>query len=114
MPETLTAGGSIRGVCGQCISYGFELYRGPEPKTVEAVMKIWGGYCPKCLSPLGKRPKKSRLSFWPEPGKGRPPGRGEALEIVAETPIFKNSAHPRAEGQGFSIICKLSRRGRSY
>jgi hypothetical protein len=24
----------------KCISYGFELYRGPEPKTAEAVMKI--------------------------------------------------------------------------
>jgi hypothetical protein len=40
----------------KCISYGFELYRGPEPKTVEAVMKIWGGYCPKRPLPLGKRP----------------------------------------------------------
>ncbi|MGC8583910.1 MAG: hypothetical protein ACP5KY_08050 [Thermoproteus sp.] len=42
----------------KCISCGFELYRGPEPKTVEAVAKIWGGYCPKCLSPIERRPIK--------------------------------------------------------
>jgi hypothetical protein len=82
----------------KCISCSFELYRGPEPKTVEAVMKIWSGYCPKSLSPLGKRPIKIAVKLLARAGGGRPPGRGETLGIVAETPIFKNSAHPRAEG----------------
>jgi hypothetical protein len=67
-------------------------------------MEIWGGYCPKCLSPLGKRPIKIAVKLLARAGGGRPPGRGEALEIVAETPIFKNSAHPHAEGQGFPLF----------
>ncbi len=76
MPETLTAGGSIRGVCGQCISYGLELYRDPEPKTVEAVMKIWGGYCPKRLSPLGKRPIKIAVKLLARAGGREAAGPG--------------------------------------
>ena len=63
-----------------------------------------GGYCPKCLSPLGKRPIKIAVKLLARAGGGRPPGRGEALEIVAEMPIFKNSAHLRAEGQGFPLF----------
>ncbi|MEL9991427.1 MAG: hypothetical protein QXP98_07435 [Thermoproteus sp.] len=42
----------------RCISCGFELYRGVEPKTVEAVAKMWGGYCPKCYSPIERKPIK--------------------------------------------------------
>ncbi|MBP1448722.1 MAG: hypothetical protein JZD41_01715 [Thermoproteus sp.] len=42
----------------KCISCGFELYHGEEPKTVEAVAKMWGGYCPKCMSPIERRPIK--------------------------------------------------------
>lgn len=42
----------------KCDSCGFVLYRGPDPKTVEAVLKMWGGVCPKCLSPLERRPIK--------------------------------------------------------
>jgi hypothetical protein len=60
----------------KCISYGFELYRGPEPKTVEAVMKIWGGYCPKCLSPLGKRPIKIAVKLLARAGGREAAGPG--------------------------------------
>ncbi|CCC81183.1 hypothetical protein [Thermoproteus tenax] len=47
----------------RCLSCGFVLYQGAEPKTVEAVIKMWGGYCPKCLSPLEKRPVKIGLKL---------------------------------------------------
>lgn len=40
----------------KCYSCGFVLYNDKEPKTVEAVLRMWGGVCPKCLSPLEKRP----------------------------------------------------------
>jgi len=42
----------------KCDSCGFVLYSDKEPKTVEAVLKMWGGVCPKCLSPLERRPIK--------------------------------------------------------
>ncbi len=42
----------------KCDSCGFLLYKGEEPKTVEAVLKMWGGICPKCMSPLERRPIK--------------------------------------------------------
>jgi hypothetical protein len=50
---------SVRRMCVfvvRCISCGFVLYRGSEPRTVEQVAKMWGGYCPKCMSPLERRP----------------------------------------------------------
>jgi len=42
----------------RCDSCGFVLFEDKEPKTVEYVLRIWGGICPKCMSPLEKKPIK--------------------------------------------------------
>ncbi|MFN7105655.1 MAG: hypothetical protein ACK4M3_03625 [Pyrobaculum sp.] len=42
----------------KCDSCGYVLYEKDVPKAVEAVLKMWGGTCPKCMSPLEKRPIK--------------------------------------------------------
>ncbi|MFN3804606.1 MAG: hypothetical protein ACK4SY_06085 [Pyrobaculum sp.] len=42
----------------KCDSCDYVLYKKEVPKTVEAVWKMWGGICPKCMSPLEKKPIK--------------------------------------------------------
>ncbi|MCC6020749.1 MAG: hypothetical protein LM577_05225 [Thermoproteaceae archaeon] len=57
----------------RCDSCGFVLYKGREPRTVEAVLKMWGGVCPKCMSPLERKP--IRMAVGLISGAGREGGR---------------------------------------
>lgn len=50
----------------KCDSCGFVLYKGADPKTVEAVLRLWGGVCPKCMSPLERRPIKIAVGLLKE------------------------------------------------
>jgi hypothetical protein len=62
--ETLINGESFQPVfVVKCDSCGFVLYMGEDPKTVEAVIKMWGGVCPRCLSPLERRPIKVAIGL---------------------------------------------------
>lgn len=47
----------------KCDSCGFVLYSGEEPRTIDAVLRSWGGVCPKCLSPLERRPIRIALAM---------------------------------------------------
>mgnify|MGYP001770649534 CR=1 FL=1 len=41
-------------VCRWC---GFKLYVGFKVKSVEDIYKMWGGRCPKCMSPIMQIPQ---------------------------------------------------------
>ena len=36
----------------RCSACGFELYRDAMPVTIYKVAAMWGGRCPRCMSPI--------------------------------------------------------------
>ncbi|WP_243678060.1 hypothetical protein [Vulcanisaeta distributa] len=46
----------------KCHSCGFVFYNDQQLKSVDEVLRQWGGYrCPVCLSPLSKAPIAMRV-----------------------------------------------------